>query len=220
MLLIPSYLLFCPIYPSLSSLKPLSQSPFNSPFPSISPDFYYFPSFRIIPPPHQSFGILFKLWFNFSILSSVCFWKNFLIFSFVWRARKECFLWVCYRRDRKGASCKENAADCWKHLQKTSLMGKFNSQGIYTFKGSTNSGIWSLPCEVQQSLVDVCMLERQVGIVKMLTGSGWKDMMLNECGTAKAKQAQSGVPTSLWVSCLFLVIMMASQGLCSNCHKG
>lgn len=76
MLLIPSYLLFCPTYPSLSSLKPLSQSPFNSPFPSISPDFYYLPSFRIIPPPHQSFGILFKLWFNFSILSSVCFWKT------------------------------------------------------------------------------------------------------------------------------------------------
>lgn len=66
MLLIPSYLLFCPIYPSLSSLKPLSQSPFNSPFPSISPDFYYFPSFRIIPPPIN----LLVYFLNFGLISA------------------------------------------------------------------------------------------------------------------------------------------------------
>lgn len=77
-------------------------------------------------------------------------------------ARKECFLKVGYRSDKKGTRCKENAADCWNHLQKTSLMEKFNIQGVCTLKGYANSGIWSLPCEVQQALV-WCLSIKETG---------------------------------------------------------
>lgn len=70
-------------------------------------------------------------------------------------------------------------------------MGKFSIQGIYTFKGYANSGIWSLPCEVQQSLVDVWALERQVRIVKTAHRRQLEGMIPNEYRMTNATVASS-----------------------------